>query len=420
MNINGSRNAALKDHLRQVFQVALQAVNGERCVEQYLRKHPPGQNVWLIAIGKAACSMTCGASRVLGHHLQKGLVITKEGCCTPELNGFDVLQTGHPLPDQRSLQAGQQVLDFLSEAPANAELLVLISGGASALVEVLPAGLSIDDLHDVNRWLLQSGLPIQQMNAIRKQMSAIKGGRLAQRLGGRNTKVLLISDVQDDDPAVIGSGLLFPTSGALAYIDQQALPTGIQRLLAHALPMPGPDAPCFSHISWDIVASLSQAVDAANDAATRLGLDTEVHKRYLAGDAISTGKDIANTLRAQPDKFHIWGGETTVTLPANPGMGGRCQSLALSTAITLQHQSGWALLAAGTDGDDGNSHVAGACVDATSLDRARQNLGNNTNLDDYLQRADSASLFAASGDLVKTGPTGTNVTDLVLGYLQND
>ncbi|WP_455221268.1 glycerate kinase type-2 family protein [Kaarinaea lacus] len=412
MNINSSRRSQLKS----IFHDAVEAVNGARCVAEYLQNHPPSGDVCLIAIGKAACSMVQGAEQVLGNQITHHLVITKHSyLCSPFTN-LEVLEAGHPVPDQSSLDAGEHLLDLLHNIPNNIQVLFLISGGTSALVEALPGSATIAELERLNTWLLQSGIPIATINAIRKRVSSIKGGRLARHLGGRKTTVLLLSDVQGDDPAVIGSGLLFPSDETSVHIKMEILPEDIRELLTCAPSMPAHHDPCFSNINWKIVANLQQAMNAANAAAKHRGYQTILHREYLEGDAIDCGKRIAHAIQTQPGEFHIWGGETTVKLPENPGKGGRCQSLALSAAIALQHNKDWCLLAAGTDGDDGVSGAAGVCVDADSIQRALTNLDKSAKPLDYLNNADAGSFFQAGGDLIFTGPTGTNVTDLVFGF----
>ena len=410
----------IKDSQRSTFQAifydALRAVNGSRCTEQFLQNYPTSDDVCVIAIGKAACSMASGARSVLGDHIRGGLAITKHGNHVPCLSGLTVLVAGHPVPDKHSLDAGQQLLDLLQRLPQTTELLFLISGGTSALVEVLPGSSTIIQLARLNSWLLQSGLPIVAINAIRKRVSCIKGGRLARYLASRKTTVLLLSDVQGDDPAVIGSGLLFPRNAMSNHLDEEALPDYIRGMFLNAPPMPDASDPCFNNITWKIIANLQQAMDAANKSAEKFSYQTIVHDEYLWGDALQCGKRIAHTMQDQPGKLHIWGGETTVTLPENPGKGGRCQSLALSAAIALQDRKDWCLLAAGTDGDDGVSGAAGVCVDMHSFAQALNKLGDSGKVVNYLSNADAGSFFELSGDLIITGPTGTNVTDLVFGF----
>ncbi|WP_455365749.1 glycerate kinase type-2 family protein [Kaarinaea lacus] len=412
MNNNNSR----RTELLSIFEDALRAVNGALCTEQYLQNYPVSGDVCVIAIGKAACSMASGAQKVLGERIRDSLVITKRGWHKLELPDLNVIEAAHPVPDQSSLDAGQQLLDLLERLPLTTTLLFLISGGTSALVEVLPGSVMIAELEALNSWLLNSGLPIATINAIRKRVSRIKGGRLAHYLGGRKTTVLFLSDVQGDDPAVIGSGLLAPSTETSNAIQVETLPEDIRQLLSSAVPMPDPHDPCFNNITWKIIANLQQAMDAANVAAKSRGYQTIVHEEYIQGDAVECGKYVAGILQQQPGQLHIWGGETTVHLPENPGKGGRCQSLALSAALALQTRKDWCLLAAGTDGDDGISGAAGVCIDAHSIKRGRKKLGNNAQVLDYLNNADAGSFFEASGDIIITGPTGTNVTDLVFGF----
>ena len=412
MNINSSRQSQFKS----IFYEAIEAVDGARCVSEYLQNQPPLGDVCLIAIGKAACSMAHGAQQVLGNYITHHLVITKHDHDCSLLTNLKVLEAGHPVPDQSSLDAGEQLIHLLHNIPNNIHLLFLISGGTSSLVEVLPGSATISELERLNIWLLQSGLPIATINAIRKRASSIKGGRLARHLGNRKTTVLLLSDVQGDDPSVIGSGLLFPGNETSVHINVESLPEDIRQLLSLAPPMPDPLDPSFNNISWKIIANLQQALNAANTAAKNRGYQTVLHKDYMQGDSIECGKSIAHAMQTQPGKLHIWGGETTVKLPARPGKGGRCQSLALSAAIALQHNKDWCLLAAGTDGDDGVSGAAGVCVDAESIQRALKKLDKGANALIYLDSADAGSFFEASDDLIITGPTGTNVTDLVFGF----
>ena len=185
-----------------------------------------------------------------------------------------------------------------------------------------------------------------------------------------------------------------------------------------AAQIPITDDTCFKAIDWEVIANLQQAIKAAEKSAISHGFHTNVHKEYLQGDAAQCGQYIAQVMRDYPGVLHIWGGETTVALPPNPGKGGRCQSLALSAAIELGGHDRWSLLAAGTDGDDGVTGAAGVSIDSSTLRKAQQKLATGTDPRVYLQNADAGTFFEASGNLIKTGSTGTNVTDLVLAYME--
>ncbi len=398
----------------RLFHSALAAVNGAACTRRFLTARPWAGDVYVIAIGKAAGSMLQGARAALGAQLRAAVLITKHGHVPLDLSkaaGVTTLEAGHPVPDETSLRAGEAVLDFIAATPADACVLVLLSGGASSLVEVLPAGLALDDLRRVNAWLLGSGLDIHAMNAVRKQLSCIKGGRLAPRMGARRVVQLLISDVPGDAPDDIGSGLLLPSAQAQEFTPS-ALPAWLQMLLHAAPPLPAADAPCFAALETHIIAQLAQALAAAAEAARELGYAVHAHADALRGDAAVQGRALAAALLCGAPGVHLWGGETTVVLPPRPGRGGRNQHLALAAAAVLAgHDRVW-LLAAGTDGSDGPGGDAGALVDGGS--RAR---GELAGLDAAacLRRADAGRFLEASGDLVNTGPTGTNVMDIVIG-----
>lgn len=401
---------SLRTDLLACYHAALRAVNGRACVAQALRTHRPGARVFVIAVGKAAAAMTRGALDAWDGHIDGALLITKVGHTDPALAReprVRTLESAHPVPDQRSLEAGQALLAFLQQLPPDAELVFLISGGASSLVEVPAPGLELDDLIRVNGWLLASGLDIAAMNAVRQGLSAIKGGRLIPFLGGRRSRALLISDVQGDDLGVIGSGLLVPA-------DPQgwrslSLPAWLHALLQRSA---GVEVPAASDIELELVATLDRAMAAAAEQGRSLGYPVTVDPAFQRGDACAAGERLASTLLAGGPGLYLWGGETTVRLPPEPGRGGRCQTLALCAARSLDGTDGVALLAAGSDGSDGPGEDAGALVDGGTVARAGD---AGLEVDASLARADAGSFLEGAGDLIQTGPTGTNVMDLMIG-----
>jgi len=396
--------------LLEIYRAALEAVNGRSAVRRYLSAHPLAGPVHLVAMGKAAAEMARGAVEVLGDRIAAGLVLTKTGHC--ESLPFPCLEGGHPVPDRGSLDAGQALLAFLRSAPQEARFLFLISGGASAVVDALPAPLGIEEWQRVNRWLLGSGLPITAVNRVRRRLSRLKGGRLAALLAGRPALQLLISDVEGDDPAVIASGPLVASPYPADGLDDLALPEWLRPWLELAPPMPAADDPCFHAVETALVARLADALEAAARAGAAHGLAVHGHREFLAGEAAEVGVRLAEALARGEPGLHLWGGETTVTLPPEPGQGGRCQQLALAAATVLGGRADCALLAAGTDGTDGPGSAAGALVDSRTVAR-----GETEGFDARrsLDAADAGSFLAASGDLIETGPTGTNVMDLILG-----
>ena len=394
--------------LIEVFERALAAVNGRARVRETLTFMTRVGRWRAVAIGKAASAMTLGALDILGENLERALVISKD-------EHFDValldaprvgcLAAGHPLPDERSLQAGEQLQAFVRKTPRDQTLLFLISGGASSLVEVLPPGMSLVDLRKFNRWALASGHDIAAVNAVRRRLSMIKNGALLTELQGRPTVALYISDVPGDDPALIGSGLL---SDPRDYPMPENLPFWIARLIP---PVPAtPAGP--AGVSQHVIATLEDAVEAACAAGESLGLKVERSRGRFRGEAAELATRFCHELALSDGALHVWGGESTVRLPRRPGKGGRNQHLALAAARLLVVHDDLSLLAAGTDGTDGPTADAGAVVDSTTVERGT--LGG-FDADECLVRANSGRFLEAAGDLLHTGPTGTNVGDLVLG-----
>ncbi len=397
--------------LLDAYAAALAAVDGARCVREYLRAHPLEAPVALIAIGKAACAMARGARAELGAVIGDALVVTRPGHVEPP--PWPVWEAGHPVPDDRSIAAGARLLEFIAALPAQARVLVLLSGGASSLLEVLPTAVTPGRLQKINRWLLGSGLDIRTMNAVRKRLSRIKGGRLARLLYPRTVLCLAISDVPGDDPRVIGSGPVVADSAPAESPNPDGLPDFVVEAVRHAPPAPPPDDCCFKNVTFAIVATLADAKRAAADRTETLGVRAVSEPDFIGGDAAAAGARLAQRLlESAPGVVHVWGGETTVRLPQRPGRGGRNQSLALAAALALRGRDNVWLLSAGTDGSDGSSDDAGALVDGGTCAR-----GEQTGLDAArcLAGADAGRFLEASGDLIHTGPTGTNVMDLMLG-----
>jgi glycerate 2-kinase len=373
--------------LLELLQAGLARVAGRGCVREELTRtaSPVAAPLWVAAVGKAAAAMAQGAHDALGGAIERTLIITRDAESAADFLGVpavEVLTGAHPLPDERSLTAGARLYAWVDELPAHVQPLFLISGGASSLVEVLNEGVTLADLQELNRAGLAQGIAIGELNARRVAISRIKGGRLATRLGGRAARALFISDVPHDDPAVIGSGLMGPAAS-------------------------GPD-----HVQRTVVASIDQAVAAVAARARALGLTVHTAARRFDDSAVRLAARCAHELSLAAEQVCVWGGESTVALPPAAGRGGRNQHLALAAARLIAGHADLLLLAAGTDGSDGVTDDAGALVDADSC--ARVALAE-LDADACLKRADSARALAASGDLVHTGPTGTNVGDLVIG-----
>ena len=400
---------ACKD-LLDIFQAGVARVEGRYAVREALAQMPGP--VSLVAIGKAAGSMAQGALEALGDRVVDGLVISKSGHLDePALKAarLHCLYGGHPLPDQGSLLAGEALVDFVQGLPADRSLLFLISGGASGVVEQLREGVDLSALQRINQWLLGSGLPIAAINRVRKSLSRIKGGGLIPLLQGRPARVLLISDVPGDDLSVIGSGLLVAEPDPLESLDQLALPEWLRELLPR---QPRPELPSVDNIGLEIVASLADARRAAAERARELGYPVQVQGAPVVGDVEVVGRRLGYELIDSWPGVYIWGGEPTLRLPPEPGRGGRNQHLALCVAEQISGNRSVCFLAAGTDGGDGPGEDAGGLVDGGTVSRGSRAVGD---VRACLARADSGSFLQASGDLVRTGPTGSNVMDLMIG-----
>jgi len=373
--------------LLELLQAGLAAVDGRRRTADTLKSLPataaaPG-GFHVAAVGKAACAMALGAHDALGARIRRMLIIAKDGhleTAAADLPGVEIIESAHPVPDERSLLAGQRLCDFVASLPADALPVFLVSGGASSLAEVLAPGATLQQLRQLNASGLASGEDIAALNARRRTISRLKGGGLTARLAGRAALALFVSDVPGDDPAVIGSGILGPVAGQ-------------------------PD-----QVTRCIIARIEDAMQAVGRRAA--DLRTSISDTRFAEDADRLAVRLTHELCLADAQVCVWGGESVVRLPPAPGRGGRNQHLALAAARLIAGQDDLLFLAAGTDGTDGPTDDAGALVDGETCGRVAI---AGLDVERALAGADSHAALAAAGDLVHTGPTGTNVGDLALG-----
>ena len=411
--------------LKSLFRAAVEAAHPAAVLPPNLPEPPPRGRLIILAAGKAAGSMTEIAER---HYLARlprgrlaGLAVTRHGYGRPTRD-IPVIEAGHPLPDAAGISATKRALALADAADADDLVLVLLSGGASANWIAPAAGLALEEKQAVTRALLRSGAAIGEMNAVRKHLSRIKGGRLAARAHPAKLVTLAISDVPGDDPAVIGSGPTVPdptTLGEARAIVRRYrldLPDAVTRALddpGNETPKPGDKV--FAGSSYLIVARPADALRAAETRASAAGYECIVLGDRLQGEAREVAAEharLAIELSAQGRRAAILsGGELTVTLRGG-GRGGPNQEYALALAVHLAGAPGIAALAADSDGTDGGGgspdDPAGAFVDPTTNARARA-----AGLDPaaFLADNDSTGFFNGIGDLFKPGPTFTNVTD---------
>ncbi|MFO0333940.1 MAG: glycerate kinase [Pseudomonadota bacterium] len=405
--------------LLDLYAAACDAVDGRRRVRAQLSGERRDVETRVLAIGKAACTMVLGTLDARGASVVEALVIAPAEAYEAELARHPAvrfLPGEHPVPGEASLASGEAALAFAAGVPAGTQVLVLVSGGASSLVEALAPGLTLDDLRAVNRWGMSSGVDIVQLNAVRSRLSRLKGGRLAAALAHADARALLISDVPGDDPRVIGSGLVAAppplppvrtSRGRPLAPATSGLPPEIDAIVARAGALPeGAALPC------TIVGTLDDAMLAVERTATARGYTARRLAGRISGDVERAASVFAHELVLSVEDVVVAGGETTVRLPEKPGRGGRNQHLALAAARLLVGHPDLVVLAAGTDGVDGVTLDAGAIVDAETIAR-----GIEAGLvpEDALARADSGTFLEASGDLLHVGPTGTNVGDVLIG-----
>lgn len=392
-----------KHILSDLFSVALSSVNGANVVERQLNQTPIHEKVAVLGVGKAASAMMLGAKNTLSSQIHSALVITKAEHADLTLN-YPFIEAGHPIPNQNSLDAGKQLIEFIQNIPEDVRFLALVSGGASALVEVLPEGMGLKLLQNLNTWLLSSGLDIHEINKIRQALSLIKGGKALKHLHHKHMTQYLLSDVEGDDPAIIGSGLFVKSENTPPSLNvPDECKTFIQPM--NVLKTVSVD----SHI----VASNEVACQAVIERAKQLDYAVIYHGQTLYGDTLELSVALAEELISAEPGIHIWGGEPTIVLPNKIGRGGRNQSLALALACELENVKNITVLVAATDGSDGPTDDAGAIIDGFTIQRG----SGNAKL--HLASADAGTFLASSGDLLSTGPTGTNVMDIVIALKES-
>jgi glycerate 2-kinase len=440
---NSTLDRRTRELLTELYTVATRAVDPAPALATRLAGLDPSpRRRWILALGKAATPMARTAAETLAAWDQEpagGLVVAPATGPAPH-PAIPIVAGDHPEPGPGSLAAAEALGRTASQVAPADEVWVLLSGGASSLLAAPIAGITPAELTALYHLLLGSGLDITAMNRIRKRFSRWGGGRLAAALAPAQVRVFIVSDVIGDDLASIGSGPCVPDVATAAdvhrMLDEAALwtriPAAARRLVLAAesgetaeTPKPGDQA--FARVTLELIASNRLALEAAARRAAELGLASEVAETPLAGEAWATGASVAAVLLqncgpgkipqpAAPTGCFIWGGETTVTLgDTPPGLGGRCQELALAAARALDGvRPGVALMAAGTDGRDGPTDAAGAIVDGGTW-RAAAAAGRDPARD--LATHDAYRALDAAGALLKVGLTGTNVMDVVIGMI---
>jgi glycerate 2-kinase len=429
--------------LKEIFNKSLLAVDPYKAVASYSdtirRAYQSGnfRKLLLIGFGKAASPMSKAIEDNLGDLLAGGIIVTKYGHAVRGDRKSKIItyEAGHPLPDENGLKAAREIVWALKDADKNTLVICLISGGGSALLVAPYGDITLADKQEVTGMLLKAGADIDELNTVRKHISAVKGGRLAETAQPATIISLILSDVLGDRLDIIASGPTTPDK--TTYHDAQnvfrkyklegRLPSRVAEIIGKGIrglvpETPKDGEPVFQRVRNIIIGSNKMATDAARKAAELLGYRTTVISAELSGEAsIVAGElarkaiDFKKALAPGDKACLIAGGETTVTVRGN-GKGGRNTELALVFGMEIKGLPGITFLSAGTDGTDGPTDAAGAFVDGRTVAKAA---GASIDAGEYLKNNDSYTFFNRTGDLFITGPTGTNVMDIQIILLDN-
>lgn len=410
MNEDTSLLAALRADARDICLRAVEGSLPDAAVARALADIPPcGGETVVVAIGKAAWSMAQSAQRALGDGIARGLIVTKHGHARGALPRFAIREAGHPVPDENSLRAAEEAIALVSGLRAEDRVLLLISGGGSALFE--KSDVPLAELRDITAQLLASGADIGEINTVRKHLSRVKGGRFGALCAPARVYAVLLSDVLGDRPDVIASGLAYPDASTCAQAEEIVRRRGL-RLSPEALRALREETP---KALPDVVTMVTGGVrqlcaDAAKNARAR-GYETVLLTDALSCEAREAGRMLASLARAHAGdgrrRAFIAGGETVVTLTGD-GLGGRNQELALAAAEGIGGLNA-VVISIGSDGTDGPTDAAGGIVDGRTAEiLARRGIS----IPEVLRRNDSYHALSQCGGLIVTGATGTNVNDV--------
>ena len=387
------------------------------------------ENIYVIGAGKASAMMGAELENLLGNRITGGHIVVKYGHSC-KLKYVDVTEAGHPIPDENGLNATREILKIADNANWNDLVICLLSGGGSSLLPDLPEGCSNDDIIKVNKLLIECGASISEINAVRKHISAIKGGQLARIVYPATLVNLILSDVPGDAFDVIASGPTVPDpttySQALSVLSAfgltRSIPRGVITFLTEGASgkkpeTPKPGDPVFEKTYNILVGSNRMSLEGAKRKALEFNINAVIIDDKLQGDAMSVSEYLVETavrFKADEDEVKpvclLFGGETTVKMTGK-GAGGRNQHLALLSALLLQDKPGITILSAGTDGNDGPTDAAGAVVDSDTIPIA---VRKNIDPERYLSTFDSYHFFKKAGGHIITGPTMTNVMDIIV------
>lgn len=432
-----------RSQVEEITRAALAPADPRAAIQRALRME--GQTLWVcgrtyplsqyervfvVGAGKASAAMAAAVEQVLGERIVGGWVNVKDGNVVPT-RFVTIQEAGHPLPDERSVEGSKHIVSLVEQATDRDLVLCLISGGGSALMTLPVEGIALSDMSELTRALLRCGATINEMNAVRKHIEQLKGGQLARLASPAAVISLILSDVIGSPLDVIASGPTSPDEStfadALSVLNKYELVSAAPRSVVRHLELGAigriPETPKHGDAALDrvqncVIASNEQAAEAAVGKAKELGFHSLLLSTFIEGEAREVARVLAGILREIDHSGRpvprpacvVAGGETTVTIRGN-GLGGRNQELALAAVAPLAGLTNVALLSLGTDGSDGPTDAAGALTTGLTAARAAR---EGLNPDAFLANNDAYHFFESVGDLIKTGPTNTNVNDLVL------
>jgi len=385
------------------------------------------KNIYVVGFGKASAAMSQALESILGKKITRGCVITKYGHSIPQ-EIVEIIEAGHPVPDENGLQGTQKILSIVNSAGEDDLVICLISGGGSALLADVPQGCTLEDLKSLNSILLKTGANITEINCIRKHLSKVKGGLLAKAAYPAQLVSLIISDVIGDPLDVIASGPTTPDPTTFAeavsilkkYNIEDKIPNQLYRVLLDGVnngqkeTLKASDE-ALSNIGNLVIGNNLSALRAAKEKADSFGYNTRIVTNTLDGDVADVAGFIIETIKsADKNSCLLFAGEPTVKVTGT-GLGGRNQHLALMLATRLKDMPGITVLTAGTDGTDGPTDATGAIVDSETWENATK---LHLNPEQFLANNDAYHFFRQAGGLIITGPTQTNVMDLMIALIQ--
>jgi len=441
MTINPKQIEKMREDAIRIFHQGLEAVEPATAIKRFcsidgtrlmiadrMYDLTTLNRVFVVGAGKASAPMAAAVEEILGDRITSGTINVKYGH-TAKLNKINLIEAGHPVPDENGSRGTQDILNLVKSAGKQDLVICLISGGGSALLPLAAEGLTLKDKQDTTQVLLACGATIHEINAIRKHLSRVKGGQLAAAATPAKIVSLMLSDVVGDDLDVIASGPTVPDSSTFQdcmniinkYTIEKKLPAAVVSRIQAGFSGQIPETPkngnqAFQNTQNLIIASNIESITAAKQKAESLRYRTLILSSMFEGETRDVARlhgamarEVLKTGNPIPKPACILsGGETTVSIRGN-GLGGRNQEFVLAAAIDIAGHDNIVILSAGTDGSDGPTDAAGAAADSTTLIRAKE-----LNLDPkkYLSNNDSYHFFEALNDLIKTGPTNTNVMDL--------